>query len=51
VPVISRGQKNRHIERVQADYAHLRAWFSDVSEREVLEVHLFIGSDYLWSFQ
>ena len=52
VPLISRGLKNKHIERVQADYAHLRGlWFSDVSEREVLEVHLLIGSDYLWSFQ
>ena len=52
VPVISRGLKNKHIERVKDHYQHLKGlWFSDVSERETLEIHVLVGSDFLWSFQ
>ena len=51
VPVISTGLKNKYIEKVKNSYPHVeKLWFSDVSDREVLEVHLLFGSEYLRSF-
>ena len=45
--------RNEHIEIRKTEYPHLHGlWFSDVNrDREILEVDLLIGADYLWSFQ
>jgi len=52
VPIISKGTRNRYIEKVQSKYKHLEGlWFSDISEREHLEIDILVGADYLWEFQ
>jgi len=52
VPIISKGTRNRYIEKVQSEYKHLEGlWFSDISEREHLEIDILVGADYLWEFQ
>ena len=52
VPIISKGTRNRYIETVQSEYKHLEGlWFSDISEREHLEIDILVGADYLWEFQ
>ena len=45
--------RNEHLEVRKTEYPHLHGlWFSDVCRgKEVLEVDLLIGADYLWSFQ
>ena len=44
---------NEHVEAKKKDYPHLEGlWFSDVCKaKEVLEVEMLIGADYLWLFQ
>ena len=52
VPLISKGTRNTYIQKVQSEYKHLKGlWFSDISEREHLEIDILIGADYLWEFQ
>ncbi len=52
VPVISKGLRNKHVEKVQCEYKHLEGlWFSDVSEKEHLEIDILVGADHLWEFQ
>ena len=45
--------RNEHIEIRKSEYPHLQAlWFSDVTrDKDMLEVDLLIGADYLWCFQ
>ena len=52
VPVIS-SICNEHVEVVKNDFPHFRdLWFSDVCRtKDMLEIDLLIGSDYLWEFQ
>ena len=44
---------NDHVGTKKKDYPHLEGlWFSDVYKaKEVLEVEMLIGADYLWLFQ
>ena len=52
VPIISKGTRNKYIQKVQSEYKHLKGlWFTDISEREHLEIDILIGADYLWEFQ
>ena len=52
VPIISKGTRNRYIEKVQSEYKHLEGlWFSDIRKREHLEIDILVGADYLWEFQ
>ena len=48
-------QANRSLrfEAVKNDFPHFRdLWFSDVCRtKDMLEIDLLIGSDYLWEFQ
>ncbi|CAB3977651.1 E3 ubiquitin- ligase DZIP3 [Paramuricea clavata] len=45
--------RNEHVETRKKDYPHLQGlWFSDVCKtKNVLEIELLIGADYLWLFQ
>ena len=45
--------RNRHLEVVKENYAHLKGlWLSDVCmSNEELEVDVLVGADYLWMFQ
>ncbi|CAB4017874.1 E3 ubiquitin- ligase DZIP3, partial [Paramuricea clavata] len=45
--------RNEHVETRKKDYPHLQElWFSDVCKtKNVLEIELLIGADYLWLFQ
>ena len=45
--------RNEHVETRKKDYPYLAGlWFSDVCKaKEVLEVEILIGADYLWLFQ
>ena len=43
---------NIKLEVVKENYEHLKdLWFPDVSEKDTLEVHMFLGMDLLWQLQ
>ena len=51
VPTIAKFQ-NVHAEIVKSNYKHLKDLeFSDVTDKDTLEIHMFIGVDSLWQFQ
>ena len=41
-----------HAEIVKSNYEHLKDLeFSDVTDKDTLEIHMLIGADSLWQFQ
>ena len=50
VPAIAR-VANVHPEIVKTKYTHLIVkdlWFSDIADKDVLEVDMLVGADSLW---
>ena len=51
VPTIAKFQ-NVYAEIVKSNYEHLKDLeFSDVTDKDTLEIHMLIGADSLWQFQ
>ena len=51
VPTIAR-VANVHPEIMKTKYTHLKdLWFSDIADKDILEVDMLVGADNLWQIQ